>query len=849
MTRGGLASLFLAVLTTVARPATAAVAPSPESFLGFRVGDDRKLADWTQAVAYFQALAAASPRVRVENVGKTSEGRPFLVVTITSEANMARLEEIRQQNLRLADPRGLGEAEAERLIAGGKTIVALNHGIHSDEVAASQTALETAYTLATADDPATRQILDETVILMLPSHNPDGMQRVTEWYRKTLGTPFEGEDPPFLYQKYTGHDNNRDWYMFTQAETRLTVEHLYDRWHPQIVHDLHQMGYRGARIFLPPYLDPWEPNVDPALRSAVAALGSYVAAVLTGEGKAGVVTQGVYDAWSPSRAYPHTHGGVRLLSECASVRLATPIDVPFADLEIGLGYDAKHASWNFPLPWTGGRWRLRDIVDYQLSATRAVLEHAARNRDYWLRNFLGVNRRAAARQQPYAFVIPATQADPLATGRLLDVLRTGGVEIQRSRRPFEAIGQTFASGSHVILMAQPVSAFAKMLLERQQYPDLRQYPGGPPQRPYDATAHTLPLLMGVDVRTADAPFAADLERSLTTPVRAGTVEGRGPLLALGHANGDMVALGRLLRSGVPVRWALEAFGDRGRRFEAGTLLAPGSARAVLQKLATELGVTVRAVEAAPRSLSLRRPRVGLYQSWVPAIDEGWTRYVFEHDVGVDYETLHDADVRRGALASRFDAIVLPDQAPKEIVEGHPAGRLPGEYTDGIGEEGVAQLKAFVQDGGTLVALNTASRLVVEDFGLPVKDALPAKAGRRAVDAEGVYAPGSILRVALDETVPLAHGLGPSASIWFESSPAFEITSGRAVARYADDDPLLSGWLLGGERLKGKTALAELPLGKGRVVLFGFKPQYRAQSWGTYVALLNALYLSAASPSR
>jgi len=844
-TRAGLLSLTL--LAAGLAPASGAEVPSPESFLGFRVGEDRKLADWTQAVAYFRALAAASPRVRVDDVGKTTDGRPFLVVTITSEANMARLDEIRGQNLRLADPRGLADADAERLIAGGKTIVALNHGIHSDEVAASQTALETAYSLATAQDPATRQILDETVILMLPSHNPDGMQRVTEWYRKTLGTPFEGEDPPFLYQKYTGHDNNRDWYMFTQVETRLTVEHLYHRWHPQIVHDLHQMGSRGARLFLPPYLDPWEPNVDPALRASVAALGSYVAAVLTGEGKAGIVTEGVYDAWSPSRAYPHTHGAVRLLSECASVRLATPLDIPFADLETGTGYDPKRASWNFPMPWGGGPWRLRDIVDYQLSATRAILEHAARNREYWLRSFLGVNRRASARRQPYAFVVPRAQSDPLATSRLLDVLRTGGVEVRKARAPFDALGQTFAAGSHVVLMAQPASAFAKTLLERQQYPDMRQYPGGPPARPYDATAHTLPLLMGVDVRAVESPFAADLELSAETPVEPGAVEGRGTILALGHGTGDMIALGRLLRSGVAVRWALEAFGDRGRRFEAGTLLAPSSARPALQRMAVDLGLSVRSVDGAPRSLRLRKPRVGLYQSWVPAVDEGWTRFVFEHDLGVDYETIHDADVGKGGLGARFDAIVLPDQLPKEIVEGHPAGRLPEEYTEGMGEEGVARLKAFVQDGGTLVALNSASRLVVEDFGLPVKDALPARGDRRAVDTDGVYAPGAILRVSVDEGAPLAHGLGPSVSIWFESSPAFELSGGKAVARYTDDNPLLSGWLLGGERLKGKAALAELPFGKGRVVLFGFKPQYRAQSWGTYVALLNALYLSAAAP--
>jgi hypothetical protein len=841
--------LAVALVTGLVRTAGSAEPPSPESFLGFRVGEDRKLADWTQAVAYFQVLAAASPRLRVEEVGKTTEGRPFLVVTITSEANMARLEEIRRANQSLADPRGLAEAEGERLVASGKTIVALNHGIHSDEVAASQTALETAYWLATAQDDATRQILDETVILMLPSHNPDGMQRVTEWYRKTLGTPFEGEDPPFLYQKYTGHDNNRDWYMFTQAETQLTVAHLYDRWHPQIVHDLHQMGTRGARIFLPPYLDPWEPNVDPALRAAVTALGSHIAARLTTEGKAGVVTQGIYDAWSPSRAYPHTHGGIRLLSECASGRLATPIDVPFAELERGIGYDPRRSSWNFPLPWGGGRWTLRDIVDYQLAATRALLEHAARHRDYWLRNFLDVNRRAATRSKPYAFVVPATQRDPLAAARLLQVLRTGGVEIGRARSGFDALGQSFPAGSHLVLMAQPASGFAKTVLERQEYPDLRQYPGGPPLRPYDATAHTLPLLMGVDVRTVDTPFAADLVLDGETTVGAGTVEGKGRWLALGHSNGDMIALGRLLRRGIPMRWAVEAFSDRGQRFEAGTLLAPWGARDVLQGWAHELGVSARGIGATPRSLVVRKPRVGLYQSWVPSSDEGWTRFVFEHDVGVDYETVHDADVRKGALATRFDAIVLPDQSPKEIVEGHPPGRLPEEYTDGVGEEGVKHLKTFVENGGTLIALNGAARLPVEDFGLPVKDVLPAKADKKAVDPDGVYAPGAILRVAVEGISPLAHGLGPSASIWFEASPAFEVSGEGAVARYADENPLLSGWLLGGEGLKGKAALVETRLGKGRVVLFGFRPQYRAQSWGTYVALLNAIYTSAASPAR
>jgi hypothetical protein len=840
-------ALPIALAAVFAATAGAAV-PTPGSVLGFEVAQDRKLADWNQSVAYFRALAAASPCVRVEELGPTTEGRPFLLVTITSEANMARLDEIRGANLRLADPRGLGDVEAERLVAEGKTIVVLNHGIHPTEVGPSQAAIATAYWLA-GDSLAAREILEATVVLMVPSQNPDGMQKVVDWYRRTLGTPFEGARPPFLTHTYAGHDNNRDWYMFTQAETRLTVARVYDRWRPQIVHDLHQMGPRGARLFVPPYLDPYDPSVDPALVAAGSALGAHVAARLTAEGKAGVVTHAIFDAWSPSRAYPHTHGGVRILSECASARLATPVEVSGDELEAGIGYDPRRSSWNFPLPWPGGTWRLRDVVDYEVAATRALLEHAARNRSYWLRTFLGVNRRASERAVPYAFLVPSEQRDPLAAARLLSVLRTGGVEVRRARAPFEALGQSFPAGTHVVLMAQPASAFAKTVLERQSYPDLRRSPSDAPQKPYDTTAHTLPLLMGVDVRAAGV-FTADLVIAEDTPVAPGRVEGKGRFLALGHATGDMVALGRLLRRGVSVRWATEAFGDRGRRFEAGSLLVPATARDALEPMARELGVVARGVDTAPPALVVRRPRLGLYQSWRPAADEGWTRFVFERDLGVDYETLHDADVRRGGLARRFDVVLLPDQAAKEIVEGNAPGSLPDEYTGGLGEEGVASLKAFVEAGGTLVTLNGASRLPIEDFGLGVSDALPKRPSQSAAqDPDAVYAPGAILRVTIDPREPLAHGLGSAAAIWFEESPAFEAKRGTVVARYADDSPLLSGWLLDGERLAGKAALVVAPLGTGRVVLFGFRPQYRAQSWGTYVALLNAIYLSAATPPR
>ena len=838
-------TVLLLALAVLPPPAESADPLAPESVLGFRPGDDRKLADWGQMVDYFGRLGGASPRVRVERVGRTTEGNPFLVVTITSEANMARLEEIRRDNLRLFDPRGLSEEEAQRIVARGKAIVAMTCSIHSTEVGGALTALELAHLLGTSQDPAVLALLEEVVLLLVPSQNPDGTQRVAEWYRQYLDTPFEGVEPPFLYNRYTGHDNNRDWYMFTQAETRLTVRHVHDRWRPQILHDVHQMLPRGARIFVPPYVDPYEPNVDPSLRSAINALGAQIAARLSGEGKKGVVIHALFDAWSPARFYPHTHGGVRILSETASARLATPVEVSFAELRPGVGYDPKTSSWNFPDPWPGGRWRLRDIVDYQLSASRAILEHAAGNREYWLRRFLEVGRRAVTRAEPFAFLVPGDQPDPLAAATLLGVLRTGAVEVHRARTAFQADGRAYPAGTHVILMQQPASAFAKSLLERQRYPDLRLYPGGPPQRPYDVTAHTLPLLMGVAVDVATAPFKADLEFVAEPTVSPGRVVGAGAWLAFGHANGDLLALSRLLRAGVPAHWALEAFSDGGRSFAAGTLLVPAAARATLSGLARDLGLLARGVNASPRSLVLRRPRIGLYRSWVPSMDEGWTRFVFERQTEMDYETLRDEDVRAGRLRDRFDALVLPDQLPDQILRGHPRGSLPEEYTGGLGKEGVESLKAFAAGGGTLVALNAASGLALEGgaLDLPVVNVL-------AGSAEGpdpVYCPGALLRVGLDGTHPLAHGLPPETPVWFESGPAFDIRAGRVVARYGGD-PLLSGWLLGGKRLSGHAALVEVPLGRGRVVLFGFRPQYRAQSWATYIPFLNALYLSAASPA-
>jgi hypothetical protein len=838
----GLSLLATASVLLAPEAPAAPHVPAPQDVLGFSPGADRRLASWDAVLRYLRALDEASPRIRVEELGPTTQGRPYVLVTVTSEANQSRLSEIRKDNARLADPRGLGEEEAQRLVHEGRVIVAMGYSIHSTEVGGTLAALRLLQDLAARDDADVRRVLDQVVLLVLPSQNPDGTDLVAEWYARQLGTAFEGRPPPVLYHPYVGHDNNRDWYMFTQQETRLTVEGVYRRWHPQIVHDVHQMGPHGARIFVPPYQDPWEPNVDAALVAAVGALGKHVAFRLTSGGRSGVVTDALFDAWTPARAWPHTHGGVRLLSETASARLASPIDVEPGELvdERG-GYDPRRPSANFPQPWPGGRWTLGDVVETQLAASLAVLDHASRNRELWLRTFLDVNRRASARQAPFAFVIPAAQREPFAVSRLVAVLRTGEVEVQRARAAFEADGRRFEAGSLVIGMQQPASAFAKTLLERQRYPDRREGAGDPPRRPYDVTAHTLPLLLGVEVHAIDHGFEADLAPVDDDALRPGLVEGTGPRFALGHTTADLVAAGRLLAEGIEVRWALEGFEEAGRSFPAGTLLVRSSARDAVATAARDLGLGAVAVRARPRSLRLSRPRVGVYQSWVPSMDEGWTRWVLEKEAGVAYQSLHDRAIRMGRLRERFDAIVVPDQAPEALLRGHAQGSLPEEYTGGLGEEGVRALREFVTSGGTLVVFNRACGFAIQELALPVRDALAG------VGSSSFFCPGSILEARVDTAVPLAHGLPEPVPIWFEGSPAFEVQRGTVAARYAAADPLRSGFLLGGERLQERAALVEVPLGRGRVVLFGFRPQYRAQSRVTYPAFLNALYLSAASP--
>src|SRR5215207_9570145 len=443
-------------------PAPAAAVPAPEDVLGFRPGDDRKLASWAQTVEYFRRLAAASPRVKFEELGKTTLGAPFVLATISAPENIERLETYKGIQQRLADPRRFGagrEAKAEGYRSNGKAVVLITCGVHSTEVGSYLSGMLIAHRLASSDEPEVREILSNTIVLIVPSLNPDGVDIVKRWYDRTLGTPYEGTSPPELYHHYVGHDDNRDWYAFTQVETQLTVDKVHNVWHPQIVHDIHQQGAYGSRLFLPPYMQPVEPNVPRQLVEGYTELGRFMADNLLKAGFKGITWDSTYDAWTPARAYSHYHGGVRILSETASVNLATPISVKPEQLRAGEGYDARKVSANFPALWPGGEWRLRDITNYMTTAAFELLRHAAQNREAWLRRFYAVGREAVRQRRAgelYGFEITASNNRMALT----DILRRAGVVVDYGR-PLGAPGDGRSHLTGYVKMAQPYGAFAK----------------------------------------------------------------------------------------------------------------------------------------------------------------------------------------------------------------------------------------------------------------------------------------------------------------------------------------------------------------------------------------------------
>jgi hypothetical protein len=813
------------------------------------------LADWSQIGGYFTRLAAASPRIRVDTLGRTTQGRAYLLVTISDSANLARRAALMDAQRRLADPRALDSLEERRLIASQPAVVLISCSIHSTEIAASQMAMELAHRLVT--DSALGAALRNVVVLLVPSANPDGIDIVTDWYRRTRLTPYDGTSPPWLYHPYVGHDDNRDWYMLTQPETRYLTRVLYAAWFPEVVYDIHQMGATGARMFTPPFDDPVNPNLDGMLVEAINHVGLVMGAALADAGLTGVAHETGFDLWwhGGNRTVPARHNMIGILTEAASARIASPIRLAPTALR------QPERGVNYPSPWAGGWWRLRDIVDYELVTSEALITLASRERAGFVQRFVRLARRqieAGRTEPPAAYVLPAGQRDPGARAQLANLLLADGVEVWRARAPFTAGGKSYAAGALVIPLAQPYRAHVKDLFERQHYPARAAYPGGPALPPYDVTGWTLPLQMGVEVDSIGVSARGDLERVDTVTVPAGGVSGRGDVVLLANrSNAEATAVWRALAGRASVTFAPAAFEAGGRAWPRGTLVVRGG-RAALDASARALGFEGVAV---PRLAPWRGapvvahvPRVALYRSWNGSLDEGWTRWVLEQ-LGIPFTTVTDSAIRSGGLGALFDVVILPSEPARAIRGGRPQGSLPPQYTGGLGEPGAEALKAFLREGGTVIALGEATAYCIADLGVPGNVASAVRQGRGEMGAGAApgraaaafSAPGSVFEVEVDRTDPIASGMDPATAVYFISTPILDAGPGaRVVAAYPRDrDPLLSGYAEHIEAIAGHPALLEQPVGRGRAILFAFRPQHRGQTNATFKLLTNAILYGAA----
>jgi len=839
--------------------------PTPASVLGWEPCADYKLATYEQIADYFRALDAASDRMQVFEIGQTAEGRTQIMAVISSEANMqhlARYKAIARQLALNRDEEGrpLTDARARQLAREGKAVMWVDFGLHATEVAHTQTAPWMAWKAVTEETEEMRAIRDDVIFLLVPNMNPDGGTMVADWYATHLGTPWE-MSLPGLYQKYVGHDNNRDWFMFNQVESRNIGRQLYEEWFPQVVYNQHQTAPFPARIFIPPFEDPMNFHIPPLVMRGINTVGDAMSRRLSQEGKTGAVSRLTFDAWwnGGMRTAPYFHNMVGILTETAHAT-ATPTvnDVKAFPARFANGESTTEPSIFYPDPYLGGPWTMKMSCEYMITTSMAVLDIGQKRRQEWLYDIYQMARDAMRAGAEETYIVPAEQWDPGAARRLINVLRMGAVEVHRATAPFTAGGKAYAAGSYVIHGAQPYLAHVRDLLNPQVYPDRRLYPDGPPDPPYDVSGWTLQMQMGVTVDKVMAAVTAPSEPVDRAAVEPGTVSGTatGAYAIDPRTNEAFIAVNRLLKAGATVHRSTVPVTVAGAEWPAGTfLVAPGGATHTrITEAAGSLGLRVVALERMPATsrVQVKAPRVGLYSAWGGNMDEGWTRWILEQ-YEFPYTTVRDADIRAGNLRARFDVIVLPDATYASMVSGQAPGTMPAEMVGGMTPRGVQHLYTFAAEGGTLVALDTATELPLATFGLPVRNPLTGLRNNE------FFIPGTLLRLEIDNRQPVAWGMPGEVAAFFSNSPAFQVGyTGRGARQptgevvvagtYATRDLLMSGWLLGESHLAGRAAVVTATVERGRAVLLGFRVQHRAQPHATFKLLFNALYMGASEPA-
>jgi hypothetical protein len=882
-----------------------AAVTTPKQQFGFDIGDDYQLATYTQFLDYWRKLDKESDRMKVVEIGKTAEGRPQLMAIITSPENHKKLDRYREISRRLAMAEGLTDDEARALAKEGKGVVWFDGGLHATEVLGAHQLIETVYQLVSRTDAETLRFLNDLVILAVHA-NPDGMELVSNWYmrekepaRRSLAAL------PRLYQKYIGHDNNRDFYLSSQPESTNMNRVLYVEWLPQIMYNHHQTGPAGTVMFAPPFRDPFNYHFDPLIPSQLDLVAAAMHSRFAAEGKPGVTSRrgSNYSTWwnGGLRTMAYFHNIIGLLTE--TIGSPTPVAIPFIPMR-------QLPDSNLHSPIAPQEWHFRQSIDYSVTANYAVFDIASRNKENFLFNIyrMGKNAiehgnrdswtptprrvlaadaalgspalsgagrsgeadfkallRSPEMRDPRGFILPADQPDfPTATAFINALIKTG-VTVQRATAPFAAGGKSYPRGSWVVKSAQPFRPHVLDMFEPQDHPDDIPYPGGRPTRPYDNAGWTLAFQMGVRFDRILDGFDGPFEKvsGLQVPPPGKVAAGDGPVVLSHATNNAFIAVNRLLAAGREVVWLQE--GD-------GAFLIPAAPRTELQKLATDLGINFDAAPqhvAAPKTLKLRKLRIALADQYGGSIPSGWTRWLLEQ-YEFPFEVVFPKALDAGNLSNRFDVIIFPSGVgPQPSSEGGRGSSsstesasgggssIPAEYAAMLGSytatETVPQLQKFLQSGGTILAVGRSAMNLAELLRLPVGNHLVERFpdGRtQPLPVEKFYVPGSILRMAIDASMPVAHGVNNPVDAFFDNSPVFTLHPDaalkgvRPVAWFASATPLRSGWAFGQGYLDGGVEVVEAAVGTGTLFLFGPEITFRGQPAGTFKFLFNGIYLGA-----
>ncbi len=877
---------------------------TPEEAFGHEIGADYQLINYTQLYEYWHTLADESDRMTVQDIGLTEEGRPQIMAIITAPENRSKLDRYREIAQSMAKAEGISEAEARELAEEGKAIVWIDGGLHATEVLGAQQLTELVYRMTSRTDSETQRLLRD-VILIAVHANPDGMELVSDWYmreddplaRSTSGVPV-------LYEKYAGHDNNRDFYMSALSETTNMNRVMFREWFPQIVYNHHQTGPRGTVMFAPPFRDPPNSNLDPLILTSLDGVGAAMHGRFVREGKGGTTMRSgaSYSTWwnGGLRTTPYFHNMIGLLTE--TIGNPTPVEIPFVP-------SRQLPHGDLPLPIEPGIWHFRQSVEYSQTANWAVLDYASRNKDILLFNQwrMGMNSiergqtdswtvlpfqidaldaelgRDAGREEfdralrdpalrdARAYVVPSDQLDFGTATKFINTLLKNGVDVHRATAPFALGGEDYPVGSFVVKTAQAFRPQVMDMFEPQQHPNDFAYPGGPPTPPYDNAGWTLALQMGVDFNRVvdgalDGPFELIVdERAEPLAGRVAGAESPVGYLLIHEANDAFLAVNQIMGAGGSVFWLLDPLTADGVEHTAGTYYIPadGTDRALLDRLAQERGLSFHAVATAPTgdALELKRARVGLWDRYGGSMPSGWTRMILE-DFGFDFEVVYPPELDAGDLNERFDVIILEDGAVPTGGRGGggdrrgSGGTIPEEFSDRVGavsvERTVPALLAFAENGGTLIGIGSSASLATY-AGLPVSDHLMREG--RQLTPEEYFTPGSVHELKLAHVSPITHGLGDRLNVMISHSPLFRLSPGyeaqgvKRIGWFDTDHPLRSGWAWGQEFMEDGTALIEADQGEGKLFIFTPKITFRSQSHQAFPLLFNGILYGSARRTR